>query len=135
MKEGGRRKEEGGRKEGGRKEEGGRRKEERRRGGEEGVGEGSVGEKRGRREWVKQHLLVKANNWLETGQTKICLALPSPAEMTALLSAAKVMHVPTHVVQDAGKTQIAAGSKTLLVLGPAPVARVNKLTGHLKLYQ
>jgi hypothetical protein len=32
-----------------------------------------------------------------------------------------------------GRTQIAAGSKTVLAIGPAPVGAVDKITGHLKL--
>lgn len=41
--------------------------------------------------------------------------------------------VPTHRVADAGRTQIAAGSFTVLAVGPAPVSVINAMTGHLKL--
>jgi PTH2 family peptidyl-tRNA hydrolase len=37
------------------------------------------------------------------------------------------------MVADAGRTQIAAGSRTVLAIGPAPNAALNEITGHLKL--
>lgn len=42
--------------------------------------------------------------------------------------------INTHVVCDAGKTQIAAGSRTVLALGPAPIEEIDKIASHLKLY-
>jgi PTH2 family peptidyl-tRNA hydrolase len=38
-----------------------------------------------------------------------------------------------YLVEDAGRTQIAAGSKTVLAIGPAPVAELDRITSHLKL--
>ena len=35
--------------------------------------------------------------------------------------------------QDAGRTQIAAGSLTVVAVGPGPEAIVREVTGHLKL--
>lgn len=37
------------------------------------------------------------------------------------------------VIQDAGRTQIEAGSLTVLGIGPAPASVINQVTGHLKL--
>jgi len=39
----------------------------------------------------------------------------------------------SYVVEDAGRTQIAAGSKTVLAIGPAPVSSLDKFTRELKL--
>ena len=36
-------------------------------------------------------------------------------------------------VMDAGRTQVAPGSKTVLAIGPAPVKAIDEITGHLKL--
>ena len=36
-------------------------------------------------------------------------------------------------VEDAGRTQIAAGSQTVLAIGPAPVKIIDQITSHLKL--
>jgi len=38
-----------------------------------------------------------------------------------------------YIVEDAGRTQIAAGSQTVLAIGPAPVKVLEEITGHLKL--
>jgi len=37
------------------------------------------------------------------------------------------------VQEDAGRTQIAAGSRTVLAIGPAPVKEIDAVTGELKL--
>ena len=41
--------------------------------------------------------------------------------------------IPYYFVEDAGRTQIAAGSRTVLGLGPAPVRTFEGITSHLKL--
>lgn len=50
-----------------------------------------------------------------------------------LISKAKALGIVYYLVRDAGRTQIAAGSKTVLALGPAPKEILDKITGHLKL--
>ena len=37
------------------------------------------------------------------------------------------------VIQDAGRTQIASGSHTVLGIGPAPKSVIDRVTGSLKL--
>ena len=37
------------------------------------------------------------------------------------------------VIHDAGRTQIASGSATVLGIGPGPKSVVDSVTGHLKL--
>jgi peptidyl-tRNA hydrolase, PTH2 family len=39
----------------------------------------------------------------------------------------------TYIVEDAGRTQIAAGSKTVLAIGPAPKHMFDGITDDLKL--
>jgi len=41
--------------------------------------------------------------------------------------------IPVYLVEDAGRTQIAAGSRTVLGLGPAPVREFDGVSNHLKL--
>ncbi|CDJ39688.1 peptidyl-tRNA hydrolase PTH2 domain-containing protein, putative, partial [Eimeria tenella] len=36
-------------------------------------------------------------------------------------------------IHDAGRTQVPRGSMTAIAVGPAPVGRIDKITGHLKL--
>jgi PTH2 family peptidyl-tRNA hydrolase len=46
---------------------------------------------------------------------------------------ARALGVTAEVIQDAGRTQIEAGSMTVLGVGPAPKSVVDKITGGLKL--
>jgi peptidyl-tRNA hydrolase len=41
--------------------------------------------------------------------------------------------LPAYIVHDAGRTQIAAGSQTVLAIGPGPKSVVDQVTGHLSL--
>jgi peptidyl-tRNA hydrolase, PTH2 family len=69
--------------------------------------------------------------WNLTGCAKIAVKCPE-REYTALLAACKAQGIPYYLVEDAGRTQIAAGSKTVLAL-LAPVAVLATVTDHLKL--
>ena len=51
-----------------------------------------------------------------------------------LISKAKALGIVYYLVRDAGRTQIAAGSRTVLAVGPGPVDLIDKVTGKLKLY-
>ena len=41
--------------------------------------------------------------------------------------------LPTFLVQDAGRTEVEPGSKTVLCIGPALVSKVDPITRHLPL--
>jgi len=71
--------------------------------------------------------------WEAQGQAKIALKVPSDAELDALEAAAREQGLPTYVVHDAGRTQIAAGSRTVLAVGPAPKSKIDRVTGGLSL--
>ena len=74
---------------------------------------------------------VKA--WEYTGCAKIAVKCPTEAEMGEIQSRAAQVGIPTYLVEDAGRTQIAAGSRTVVGLGPAPVRVFEGITSHLKL--
>ncbi|KAH8090233.1 peptidyl-tRNA hydrolase [Aureococcus anophagefferens] len=70
--------------------------------------------------------------WSMTGQAKVCVKVPRRSlELQATLAAAGVV---SYLVEDAGRTQVAPGSKTVLAVGPAPVKVLDQFTKHLKLY-
>ncbi|GFF26820.1 peptidyl-tRNA hydrolase Pth2 [Aspergillus udagawae] len=70
--------------------------------------------------------------WEQQGQAKIALQTKSEEELQLLQAQAMSLGLCARVIQDAGRTQIASGSRTVLgVLGPKSV--VDQVTGHLKL--
>lgn len=66
------------------------------------------------------------SNALYTDQWQMCWQLH-------IMAQAKQEGIPCYLVTDAGRTQIAAGSHTVLALGPWGKSRLDKLTGHLGL--
>jgi PTH2 family peptidyl-tRNA hydrolase len=71
--------------------------------------------------------------WERSGCAKIAVKCPDEAEMEEIAVRAMSLDIPMYLVEDAGRTQIAAGSRTVLGLGPAPVYMFEGLTSHLKL--
>ena len=72
--------------------------------------------------------------WEATGQPKITVKVESEEELMTLLAKARSLGLVSYVVADAGRTQIAPGSHTVLAVGPAPGSQVDLVTGGLKLY-
>lgn len=71
--------------------------------------------------------------WKRTGQAKVALKTDSVDEITQIADNAKKMGLITSLIRDAGRTQIAPNSITVLGIGPAPKDIIDKVTGHLKL--
>ncbi|PNP48001.1 hypothetical protein THARTR1_10420 [Trichoderma harzianum] len=71
--------------------------------------------------------------WERFGQAKIAVQIKSQAELLELRGKARAMGLTAEVIQDAGRTQIEAGSMTVLGVGPGPRSLVDKVTGDLKL--
>lgn len=71
--------------------------------------------------------------WESRGQAKIAVQVKSEDELMQLMGVARSLGVTAEVIADAGRTQIEAGSFTVLGVGPAPKSVVDKITGNLKL--
>ncbi|XP_057957406.1 uncharacterized protein LOC131150599 isoform X2 [Malania oleifera] len=71
--------------------------------------------------------------WEQCGQPKIVVTCKNQQEMNKLKEAAESIGLPTFVVSDAGRTQVLAGSKTVLAVGPGRKASVDSVTGKLRL--
>ncbi|KAK4251648.1 peptidyl-tRNA hydrolase PTH2-domain-containing protein [Corynascus novoguineensis] len=71
--------------------------------------------------------------WERMGQAKIAVQVKSEDELLVLMGKARSLGVTAEVIADAGRTQIASGSRTVLGVGPAPKSLVDTVTGHLKL--
>lgn len=72
--------------------------------------------------------------WEEGGQAKVAVQVRSEDELLMLQAAAMSLSLTAKMIHDAGRTQIAAGSATVLGIGPAPKSLVDQVTGGLKLY-
>lgn len=68
-----------------------------------------------------------------TGQVKIALQANSEKQLEKLQAKAISLGLVARVVRDAGRTQIPAGTVTVLGVGPGPMAVVDKVSGDLKL--
>ncbi|XP_050385162.1 uncharacterized protein LOC126801752 [Argentina anserina] len=72
------------------------------------------------------------NRWEMCAQPKVVLKVETEEEMLVLQDRAKSLNLPNHITVDAGKTQIAPNSRTVMaILGPIEV--VDDVTGGLKL--
>ncbi|CAA0814473.1 Peptidyl-tRNA hydrolase II (PTH2) family protein [Striga hermonthica] len=72
------------------------------------------------------------NRWEMCGQVKVVVKIESEDDMLVLQERAKSLNLPTHITVDAGRTQIAPNSRTVMaILGPADL--VDDVTGGLKL--
>ncbi|CAF2147323.1 hypothetical protein BRARA_A00501 [Brassica rapa] len=75
----------------------------------------------------------RLRQWEECGQPKIAVTCKNQQEMNKIAEAAESVGLPTFVVADAGRTEVAAGSRTVLAVGPGPKQLVDSITGKLAL--
>ncbi|MCI4362697.1 MAG: aminoacyl-tRNA hydrolase [Thermoplasmata archaeon] len=71
--------------------------------------------------------------WRAGGAKKIALVVPSLEELEQLRRKAVARGIPFVIVEDAGLTEVPAGTRTCLGLGPAPGAELDAITGDLDL--
>ncbi|KAM4545368.1 peptidyl-tRNA hydrolase 2, mitochondrial [Odontesthes bonariensis] len=72
--------------------------------------------------------------WEYCGQPKVVVKAPDEDALIDLLGHAKEVGLTVSLIQDAGRTQIAPGSRTVLGIGPGPADLIDSVTGDLKLY-
>ncbi|XP_011019602.1 PREDICTED: peptidyl-tRNA hydrolase 2, mitochondrial isoform X2 [Populus euphratica] len=68
-------------------------------------------------ELIYSHRIL-LRQWEQSGQPKIVVTCKNQQEMNKIREAAENIGLPTFVVADAGRTQVSAGSKTVLAVGP-----------------
>ncbi|KAL9546213.1 hypothetical protein MBANPS3_006769 [Mucor bainieri] len=76
-------------------------------------------------------MLLRA--WETSGQAKVALKCDSEDKLLELQAIALSLGLPAQTIQDAGRTQIAPGSRTVLGVGPGPAELIDQVTGSLKL--
>lgn len=72
-------------------------------------------------------------SWESEGQRKIAVKVKDENELVTIMAMAQSVGLITAIIQDAGRTQIEAGSKTVVAVGPGPEEVIDKVTGHLSL--
>eukprot|EP00474_Spongospora_subterranea_P000723 CRZ01181.1 hypothetical protein [Spongospora subterranea] len=71
--------------------------------------------------------------WETFGQAKIAVQVENEQEMMEVKAQAEAAGICTYVVEDAGRTQVEPGSRTVMAVGPAEKTLVDSITRHLKL--
>jgi PTH2 family peptidyl-tRNA hydrolase len=71
--------------------------------------------------------------WEWEGSRKVVVKVSSEEELVDMIKKAKAKGLYATSIRDAGKTQIAAGSMTVGVIGPANQDAIDEISGHLKL--
>ena len=73
------------------------------------------------REWARA--------WLFRAQAKITLKIDGEAALDAVAAAAAEAGLPFIIIEDAGRTEVEPGTRTVLGIGPAPKAVIDAITG------
>ena len=72
-------------------------------------------------------------DWISEGQKKTVLKIGGEKDLLLIFEDAKRQGLSASLIEDAGLTQIEAGTKTAVGIGPAPEGEVDKITKNLKL--
>lgn len=71
--------------------------------------------------------------WLATGARKITLEVSTLAELKRIYGEARAAGLVAEMITDAGHTEIAPGTITVVAIGPAPRRSVDAITSSLSL--
>lgn len=73
------------------------------------------------------------NEWRKCGSAKIAVK-GTQDELNKIYNDCKIKGLLCVRIFDAGRTQVKAGSNTVIVVGPATKKQLEHITGHLQLY-
>ncbi|MBM4250039.1 MAG: peptidyl-tRNA hydrolase [Euryarchaeota archaeon] len=71
--------------------------------------------------------------WYDEGQRKVVVKVPNLRALYELKAQAEDLGLVTSLIQDAGLTEIPAGTVTVLGIGPAKERDIDRVTGNLSL--
>jgi PTH2 family peptidyl-tRNA hydrolase len=84
-------------------------------------------------EQARKHNKKWFEDWLEEGQCKIAVKVRNEKAMAELEMKAKKSGLPCALIIDRGLTEVPPGTVTCVGIGPAPIERIDKITGALRL--
>ena len=73
--------------------------------------------------------------WKESASRKVCLAVEDEAELDYFLQLVQEASLPFALVRDAGLTEVATGTVTVLGVGPGPRHTMDSLFKGLSAYE
>ena len=77
----------------------------------------------------------KVVEWINGGQTKVCLQIHSEEELFDLYYKAIKAGLTANMITDAGRTEFnGVPTVTCMAIGPDKSEEINAITGHLKIY-
>jgi len=71
------------------------------------------------------------NKWQGEGAKKVVVKTECVDDFFVLKDQAEQLKISTSLIEDAGHTEIPAGTKTVLGIGPAPENIIDQVTGNL----
>jgi PTH2 family peptidyl-tRNA hydrolase len=71
--------------------------------------------------------------WQIEGAKKAVVKVDSEKDFYPLKEKANELKIVSHIITDAGLTEIPAGTKTVMGIGPAPSNLIDEITGDLQL--
>jgi len=83
--------------------------------------------------FTKKKNKIWFNKWQIEGGKKAIVKVDCVEDFYPLKEKAEKLKLVTCIIQDAGHTEIPAGTKTVLGLGPAPSNIIDQVTGNLSL--
>lgn len=69
--------------------------------------------------------------WQDEGAKKAVLKVDTENDFIALKKKAEELKISAFIIEDAGHTEIPAGTKTVIGIGPAPSNLIDQITGDL----
>jgi PTH2 family peptidyl-tRNA hydrolase len=87
-------------------------------------------------EEYRSHPTVQKNlkTWIEEGQKKVCLSIANVEMLEDLRASCSMKRIPYFVVEDAGRTEVAYGTETVMAIGPCENEVLDRVTGKLRLF-
>jgi len=73
------------------------------------------------------------NKWQIEGAKKAVVKVETEKDFYPLKEKAEELKIVSHIITDAGLTEIPAGTKTVLGIGPAPSNLIDQITGDLQI--